>query len=114
MERASMFPELSAPSTSKTSGILSTIPTSCLFLEDFAASPGFKVLLVSCDGCNTNLAALRMRTSELQSMPMLLVIPVICTAHAVNNSIKWGLGVALCQHQIQHLTLVTKVEYKTH
>ena len=87
-----MYPELSAPSNGKTSGILSTIPRSSRSIEDLMSSSGFKILLISCDGRNTNLAALRLLTSELQSMPMLLVLPLICTARGVRNSTKWGLG----------------------
>ena len=90
--RLSMFPELSSPSCAKTAGVLSTIPVSDLLIRELTASEGFKALLVSCDGCNANLAALRLLSSELQIHPTLLVLPVICASHGVNNSAKWGMG----------------------
>ena len=91
-QRLSMFPEISAPSSAKTAGFLSAIPGPDLFIRELTAPDGFKVLLVSCDGCNTNLAALRLLASELQIYPTLLILPVICASHGVNNSAKWGMG----------------------
>lgn len=73
-------------------GILSTIPLSDLFIDRFVAQPVFKAPLVYCDGTNSNLAALRMLRSELEVHRMLLVVPIICAAHALNNSVSWGLG----------------------
>ena len=91
-ERMSYFPELCKPTSAKASGILSTIPIEELFIDRFVARPGFKILLVYCDGTNSNLAALRMLCSELEVHKTLLVVPIICAAHALNNSVQWGLG----------------------
>ena len=48
-ERVTMYPELTAPSSASTSGILPTIPVGELFVEEMMSSGEFKVLLVSCD-----------------------------------------------------------------
>lgn len=92
-ETARSYPVLSRPSTSKASGVLSTIPTKALFLDELTSTPGFKLLLLNCDGANTNRKAVRMLTAELQPKKNLLVVVNYCSAHGVNNAAKWGLGV---------------------
>ena len=47
---------------------------------------------ITSDGTNSNRAAIRMMTSELQKWPKLLVFTSICSARGVNNASRWGLG----------------------
>ena len=87
------FPVLAIPPDSTAAGILSILPLRALRIEDFALKPGFKFLLINCDGANTNRKAVRILMSELQWHRDLLVVVISCTAHAMNRAAKWGLGV---------------------
>ena len=87
------FPILSRPQSSNASGILSTIPISELYIDDLTSTPGFKLLLINCDGANTNRKAVRMLMSELQPRRELLTVVIFCAAHGLNNAVRWGLGV---------------------
>ena len=86
------FPVLSRPPSSNASGILSTIPINELFLDELTSTPGFKLLLINCDGANTNKKAVRMLMSELQPRRELLSVVIFCAAHGLNNAVRWGLG----------------------
>ena len=54
--------------------------------------PGFRFLMVSCDGINTNRAAARILPTELHPRKTLLCLMRVFEAHTINNSSKWGLG----------------------
>ena len=71
----SIQPELSFPSDSKVSGILSTVPTSKLWIEELAGKPQFSILMISCDAANVNRAAVRMLFSQLHPHKTLLCVP---------------------------------------
>ena len=86
------YPELFAPENSKTSGILAGLAVADLFIDEFVSNTGFKVLMLYCDGASANLAALRMLCTELNAHKTLLVVPIVCAAHALNNAVIWGLG----------------------
>ena len=86
-------PVLSRPRNSNASGVLSTIPISELYIDDFTSAPGFKLLLINCDGANTNRKAVRMLMSELHPRRELLIIANFCAAHGLNYAVRWGLGV---------------------
>ena len=60
-----LHPMLALPLSSKASGILSTFPIKDLFLDDFLSRPGFRILLISSDGVNSNKAAIRTLVAEL-------------------------------------------------
>ena len=86
------FPVLPRPPSSNASGILSTIPINELYLDELTSTPGFKLLLINCDGANTNRKAVRMLMIELQPMRELLTVVMFCAAHGLNNAVRWGLG----------------------
>ena len=92
-ESCEILPELTCPENSKTSGVLASIPVKDLFIEDLMGSrPGFRFLMVSCDGINTNQSAIRLLFTELHPRKTLLCLMHVCEAHTINNSAKWGLG----------------------
>ena len=91
-ETMHFYPRIALPAACNAAGILGTIPISSLFVKELTASPGFKMIMVNMDGAATNKAALRMLRTELQRYEQLIVAPVLCSAHSMNNAVKWGLG----------------------
>ena len=91
-ESQRLYPVLSQPPASDASGVLSAIPTGALFLDELTSTQGFKMLLINCDGANTNHKAVRMLMAELQPRKDLLVVVNYCSAHGLNNAVRWGLG----------------------
>ena len=91
-KRMVTYPTVSQPECSKVSGLLSTIPLPELHIDDLLDGQGFRFLLLKSDGANVNRSAIKMLTAELQNRKELLVAPVLCIAHALNNSSIWGLG----------------------
>ena len=87
------FPTLAAPPDATADGILSVLPLTGLRIEDLTSKPGFKFLLINCDGANTNRKAVRMLMRELQNRRDLLALVIFCAAHVMNRAVKWGLGV---------------------
>ena len=61
----SIQPGLSSPPDSKVSGILSTVPTSKLRIEELAGKPQFSIFMISCDAANVNKAAVKMLFAQL-------------------------------------------------
>ena len=86
------YPVLSRPRSSKASGVLSAILIKTLYLEDLLSNGGGRFLIIKRYGPNTNRAAVKMLTSELQPKKELLAVNQICVAHSLNNI---GLG-GLC------------------
>ena len=101
------YPVLSHPPASDAAGVLSTMPIKSLFIDELLSKPGFKLLLLNCDGANTNRKAVRMIMAELQPKRDLLVLVNFCASHGVNNAVRWGLGqfsygnVLRCCHVLQ-------------
>ena len=86
-------PNLAMPASPKASGVLSAVPLSSLYLDDLTHGGGFRMLFINCDGVNTNRRAVKMMVSELSRYPNMLVQLNVCSAHGMNNAVRWGIGV---------------------
>ena len=87
------YPVLSHPPASGAAGILSAMPIDSLFIDELTSKPGFKLLLLNCDGANANRKAARMLMAELQPRRDLLVLVNFCSSLGLNCAAKWGIGV---------------------
>ena len=83
------------------------MPTKSLFTDELLSKPGFKLIVLNCDGANTNRKAVRMIMAELQPKRDLLILVNFCASHGLNNAVGWGLGqfgygnVLRCCHVLQ-------------
>lgn len=87
------YPVLPHPPSSDAAGILSEMPINSLFVDELTTTPGFKLLLLNCDGANANRKAVRTLAAELQPRRDLLVLVNFCSSHGLNCAVKWGQGV---------------------
>ena len=91
-ETSEMIPHLSSPADSETYGVLSAIHAGGLFVEELMTSrEGFKFLMVSHGGVDTNRSDTKSLLSEMRDRTLPLQVHV-CEARAINNSTKWGIG----------------------
>ena len=89
-----LAPKLHYPADQKTFGLLGSLLSEETYTDELFADPErFRFIILSSDGCATNLSAIRFLTASFVKNTRGIIVPSLCWLHIVCNATRWGLSI---------------------